>query len=860
MSDTIDNLKDKEIKGVAELYTELAPYGDYCLTKKGSLIGAIALTGRDSDGLIEEDFVGLSLLASSFYKDLSSKVIRTQYYAHFDGAKITLKERDNRVSEMLSQRRVKFINSKRLSSHSLVHYFEVLPDESLSKLNAFDLLSHIGKSFVNKDSKEIVRRHFSEKQSVVCFLAELEKQKNMLDDIIADVCSRWEGLFKPVQLSIDDMWAHMKFIANLDPYYLTDDYKGVAPDSSWDICLPDADRSLKFTREMTVMKLDSVPPQYVRSFAVNKFGGKKVKWGLWGDGKGSPVRLPGNYLLMFRSQNLSRAQQSMLFTSKERELGRKQISVGALVKQDQRTESEKQAAMKPAIRQAIEELGEAENLDEVYCKSHSFITVWDTDPKLLSNQCIAVKRAADIAGLSGCWETAGMSRAFKTIIPGGRDFSLRDVELTSNQAGAASLFYAPAIGQPVVEDLNNEEAQYVFMSEDGSPFYYNPFVGGRGVVIGIGPIRSGKSFTKNTLASHWVKYGGSIHGIDIDPGMEPVALCYGEDGARFVLEDGQSFGFNPFAVCKGIDDTDFINHLKNQILLMIKSNDAEEMRSLDTNEQIKLDEAIVATIKLDKDLQRLSTVVQHCPSSLRQKLSRWVHTTDPSKEHGIYAKYFDQKNDAIGSLDKKVVAYNLRSIKDNPIVLPIVMAEIFYRVTRLFENPDYRHLPKYLDCDEAHALLKIPSVLAYLVRSVRTWGKWLGGIGLWTQSPKELKDLPDWPALLSASSTLFFMADPDMDVQLYKTTFQLSEGECQSIKKLRAKREAYIIQRDIGVSKKVILEVEPTQYVVSTSKPSDDVVRRRNYETYGPSEGVIRTAIELGLEKEEFVSQKEEVA
>ncbi len=118
---------------------------------------------------------------------------------------------------------------------------------------------------------------------------------------------------------------------------------------------------------------------------------------------------------------------------------------------------------------------------------------------------------------------------------------------------------------------------------------------------------------------------------------------------------------------------------------------------------------------------------------------------------------------------------------------------------------------------------------------------------MWTQSPKEFVDLPDWPALRSAASTFFFMADPHMDEGLYRDAFQLTPGECEAIRNLTPKREAYIVQPELGVSKKIILEVEPEQYVVSTSTPHEADARRRNTEQFGFEQGLEMTIRELGL-------------
>ena len=214
--------------------------------------------------------------------------------------------------------------------------------------------------------------------------------------------------------------------------------------------------------------------------------------------------------------------------------------------------------------------------------------------------------------------------------------------------------------------------------------------------------------------------------------------------------------------------------------------------------------------------------------------------------------YIQDKYTLPGVLTK---TFNLKAIKDNPTVMPLVMTEIFFRVTRLFEDPRYLHVPKYLDIDEAHAMLGIDYVSEKIVTLIRTWGKYLAGMGLWSQSPQEFADLANWPALRSAASTFFFMADPAMDIALYKETFHLTDGECAAIRGLIPKRQAYIIQRDLGVSKGVMLDVEAEQYILSTSKPAEWGLRDRNIQQWGFEVGVEKTVEMLGLTPSHVLAQ-----
>jgi len=750
---------------------------------------------------------------------------------------------------MLSKRRQTFINNQNLSSSSLVHFFELSPSEKLSQLGFIDLFKHIVKSPFDHASREVVSRHYSSTKSILCYIEELERQSSNLHDYLDDVVSRWEGVFSPKKMILKEIWSFSKFIANLNHYYLDGAYTADPPKSGWDCALSDGDRTLVRAGNMDLIKLNSSEPVYARIMSVNNFKGASVAAGMWAKGKQSPVGQTGNFLLMMRFKPLSNAQKDSMFRSKESGLNRQNYDLMGMLSSNRQqvSELERRALMKPVIKKALDDLGEAEMIDDLWGRGHASIVIWSNNLSSIRAQSVRMKRAADRVNLNTCWEGVGLPRAYKTLQIAGQPFTLRDIPITATQFAAASLLYAPSIGQKTVPDLDNEEAQYVFIGEDGTPFHYSPFVNERAVVIGVGPIRSGKSFTKNTLASHFAKYGGFIQGIDLDQGLEPVAMSFGEDGGIYRTEDHADAGFNPFASLQGGDsDKIFINHLRSLMILMIASNDNEEMKTVTAEEQLSLDRAIVDTIRIDSRLHRLGTVVRHCVTSLQRKLSRWVYAIDGGDD-GLYAQYFDSKEDAVGAVDKPVMAYNLKSIKDNHIVLPLVMAEIFFRTTRAFEDLSKTHIPKYLDIDEAHVMLGMDYTAEYLVRFVRTSGKYKAGIGLWSQNPAEFGAIKGWSAIRSAASTFFFMSDPNMDEEQYKEVFKLTTGECDAIKNLKPKFEAFIIQRDLGIAKKVILSVESEQYVVSTSKGSETKIRNDNFRELGFAAGLEKTVLDFGL-------------
>ena len=830
---------------ITDMHQEYGLSGKYCLTKKGTIIGGVELEGRDPDGLTESDLTALSLIARSIYQNLPDSISSiTQYYIHFEGANVRLKNRSNAVSDVLSKNRERFLNGQNLSTSKIVHFFEASPHENLTKLNPIDFFKHLALSVKSESSREIMRRYFSAEKSIVVFSDELERQSRELDDVLEEFKGRWESIFNSRILDAKDLWAYFRFFANLDPTLLTDALSESVPAEQWDLLLAEGDRYPVVIDNQDVLKFQGVENTYALILAVTRLGENEVGRGLWGAKTHAPIRQKGNYVLMMRFSPISKIRQTMMFSSKKKELQRKNLNLYDVFRGVGEQASERASRyghLKPAIKKKMEELEEAETLEERWGHAHASALVFGRSTKKLNETTKLLRKSMIQAGLSIVSESIDLPDAYKAILPGGRESSIRDLEINSTQFGAATHLYKASEGQIIVEDLQGEEAQYIFHSAYGSPFHFSPYTGGRGVVIGVGPIRSGKSFTKNTLGSHFVKYGGFYRAIDIDQGSETLAQFFGNDGAIFRIGQGGS-GFNPFHVAKGPTDLAFISQLKNTVMEMLAKNENKQMRTVEPYEQQQLDKAIVATLRLPKNLQRFSAMVNHCPTEFQQKLSRWYGT-------GMHAALFDQETDAVGSLDRPVVAFNLAGVKDDPARFPLTMAEIFYRVTRMFEDPDYRTVPKYLDIDEAHALLRIPYVCDYIIRSVRTWGKWLAGIGLWTQDPNEFRKIEDWTALRSAASTFFFMPDPTADARLYKETFDLTDGEIEAIRSMRPKRDAYIIQRDIGVSKKIEVRVEPEQHVISTSRPYEADIRNKLIEKFGVEKGIEATVEELQLKE-----------
>ncbi len=808
------------------------PYNGFVLSYTGSLVGAIEIDGIDPDGMSQKDMEAFSIVIRNLLNILPQSIILQQYYIHYRDLRITFAHRKNPVCNALNQYRAGHLNGMRLSGARCVLFVEMYPEhQGQSSLSLF--IRHLLRCLQSAASREYVRRFIMYGHVRSASKSALEELALALETIIRDIINYCSGLFQTRQLDLDETYRVMKFLATMEVNYLHSDLQ--CPQTI-DTDLSDGQVAPVTIKGMDLLRLHNLYKTYLRVMSVKQFNFDRFTPGLFAKG---PIKTSGNYVLTTRYKGMSETSKTLFFFNRKKELERETITFADFIKGlDGGTEKDREMQVfRPSLIRKFQELDEASSLQDNLGLVATHGVVFDTDITELQKTTERLQSALQQNQFSILWETVAQIDVFFNLQPcadcRGRFF--RDIPLNTSQFSTLSLLYKSAQGTKVVEDLGREEAQYIFLSADDSPYYFSPFTGGRGFLIGVGPVRSGKSFLRTCTGIHWPKYGGFYRAIDIDPGSEPIAHAFGADAGIVRFDGMNDRGFNFFSQADGPDDLHFISHLNQQLMAMIGSNDSEELRHLSGADQLALDRAVRQVLRLPPDLQTLSTLVKHCPGSVQGKLTRFVGA-------GPYSRLFDAQHDAIGTIDRKIAIYNLAGIKDDSVAKPLVMAEIAYRVLRFYENPAFLSYPKWLDVDECHHILANPGLTkTMLLDRVRTWGKLQAGIGMWTQSGIELGNIENWEALRSAASTFIFTADPELNKDAYRSIFNMKEGEMETIKGLIPKKEFYLIQRDLNVSKKCILSVEPEQYVLSTSRPAEQALYFDNVERYGFDAGVRKT-------------------
>lgn len=813
----------------------------FLLSHAGSLLGALELSGADPNGLSSDDLQAHSIVLRNILQTQHPDTAVTQYYWHYEGVKVDLQERQNPRSDLLSSRRQAFLNEERtLSNSRLFWMLDVPTSANLNKVFSASAMKMLFTAPFDRKARDSLVAKFSNWGAWLVEQEELRRQYDLLNSSLKDLDSKLQYLSETnEQQSPAQLWALCRAVCNMRPEYLESALTEAVPVEDWDRFIMDGDVHPVMIDGLDCLKIEGPDPVYIRIASVVGYGSKEVPSGMWARGSAMPVMSKGNYLIVTRAKPMSVIEKSMMITGKENELHRSQMKLSSLLKgDDTNSEIEKKVQQSKALRGKLEELEEAADSEDRYYTFHSHVVLFERDPSKLRAASQDMNTALTQSKFAVVWESAGLIDLFPMLLPAYPKRCFRSAEFTASQVGACSLAYRSHQGIKSWGDKTKEEALYVLENLDGTPFYYTPFIGDKCLVLGVGPTRSGKTYWKNVVAGHFLKYGvpyqpatehdpaieaqGSFyHSIDVDPGTEPLSMFFQDEGGIFRMQNpATDRGFNSFVMADGTTDSDFIHHMLTQIRIMLKLNDSADLRELSATDQQELDRGLIATLGMtNSKLQNLSGLYNHLSQDLQAKLARWV-------QGGLYGNLMDNEVDGVGHLNKRVAAYNLSGVKDKQEMAQLAINEIFYRVTKLFENPANLRVPKMLEIDEAQYFFSIPGSAERAITKARTWFKHNGGMGFWTQSPEHYAALDEWTTLRSAASTWIFMADQNMDRAAYQRAFPLTDGECDAIANLKARQQAYIIQREVGISKTVNLFTAKEEHVIATSRPSESVIVR----------------------------------
>ncbi len=441
-------------------------------------------------------------------------------------------------------------------------------------------------------------------------------------------------------------------------------------------------------------------------------------------------------------------------------------------------------------------LNEAISQQRMPVKAHFNVLVWTEEKeelKILKNLVSSALAQMDAVAKQ---ETIGAPQIFWAGIPGNAaDFPMNDTfDTFAEQAtcflnletGYRSSLSPVGIrmgdrltGKPVHVDISDEPMKM------GVCTNRNKFI--------LGPSGSGKSFFTNHMVRSYYEQG--THIVLVDVGHSYKGLCDMVSGYYFTYSEENPIRFNPFFIGEGDHlDTEKKESIKTLLLALWKKDDETYRRS----EYVALSNAITGYYQYLNQhpdcfpcfntfydfLQK-----EYVPVLTRDKVKEkdfdvdnFLYVLRPYYQGGEF-DYLLNASENLDLLHERFIVFELDSIKDHPILFPVVtiiIMEVFISKMRKMKG-----LRKMILIEEAwKALMKegFAEYIKYLFKTVR---KFFGEAIVVTQ---EVEDIISSPVVKQA-----IINNSDCKILLDQSKYQNKFDQIQELLGLTEKEKALVL-------------------------------------------------------------------
>jgi type IV secretion/conjugal transfer VirB4 family ATPase len=420
-------------------------------------------------------------------------------------------------------------------------------------------------------------------------------------------------------------------------------------------------------------------------------------------------------------------------------------------------------------------------------------------------------------------ETYNQLNALFATVPGNYAQNLRKMYLLNSNYADLSFLFTIHPGEKTNPHLRSEYLA-VLETDNATPYYLNLHNGEVAHTLILGMTGSGKSFLCNFLLTNAQKYRPQTYIFDIGGSFQSLTEIFGGTYLN-VGQESRDFTINPFSLPETKENLQF---LFSFFRVLIEGND--KRYKLDFKEERKLWEAIERMYVVAPEQRTLSTFSQII-GELKERLHRWT-------KEGQYGFLFDNVEDTLSF--SKFQTFNFAGWGDAPEVLEPLLFYVLHRASNEIANPEKLATFKTFLLDEAWLFIKNETIRSYIVAAQKTWRKHNAAMILATQSIKELEESGMLAIVAESCPTKIFLANPEMNRQVYREAFHLNDTEIDIIADLIPPGEMLI--RKAQCSKKVRLNVDSVSYWIATNNARDNLLKREAFAQYGIAEGVRQLA------------------
>lgn len=399
-------------------------------------------------------------------------------------------------------------------------------------------------------------------------------------------------------------------------------------------------------------------------------------------------------------------------------------------------------------------------------------------------------------------------------------------------------------GRPQLVDISDEPMKRGIISNR------NKFI--------ISPSGGGKSFTLNHIIRAYYEFG--THIVLVDIGHSYKSLCALVKGYYFTYSDNNPIRFNPFYITEGaMPNSEKRESIKTLLLALWKKDDETFSRSeyvaLSNAVQMYYEKKNIAFRSFNTFYEFLltdfaSAIENDKVQAQDFNLSNFLFVLRPFYQGGEY-DYLLNATENLEMLEERFIVFELDTIKDHPILLPVVtiiIMEVFISKMRSLKG-----IRKMILIEEAWKAIMREGMAEYIKYLFKTVRKHFGEAVVVTQ---DIEDIISSPIVKQA-----IINSSDCKILLDQSKFENRFDEVQELLGLTEKEKALILSLNkandpnkkykevfisLGgrVSKVYRLEVSPEEYYTYTTEEREKLLVSEAAEKYGSVEAGIKHIVD----------------
>jgi type IV secretion/conjugal transfer VirB4 family ATPase len=416
-------------------------------------------------------------------------------------------------------------------------------------------------------------------------------------------------------------------------------------------------------------------------------------------------------------------------------------------------------------------------------------------------------------------ETYNQLNAYFATMPGGYATNLRRLYLLNTNYADLSFLFTILAGEKRNAHLGTEYLA-VLETDNATPYFLNLHNNEVAHTLILGMTGSGKSYLCSFLLQNAQKYAPLTFIFDIGGSFQSLTNIFGGSYLN-VGQEARDFTINPFSLAPTKENLQFLFSL---FRVLIEGNG--QRYRLDFKEERKLWDGIERMYVLEPD-QRTVSNFANIIGELKERLHRWTR----AGQHGFL---FDNADDTLSF--SRFQTFNFAGWGDAPDVLEPLLFYVLHRASNEIADPKNLATFKMFLLDEAWLFIRNETIRNYVVQAQKTWRKLNAAMILATQSLKELQESGMLQIVSESCPTKIFLANPEMDREVYREAFHLNDTELELIAGLVPPGQMLI--RKAQSSKKVQLNVDSVSHWTATNNARDNLKKREYFERFGVAEGL----------------------